>query len=189
MKYPTTFNVDFPKESNRITAFFRMLLVIPVFIVWSVVAYFLCFVRLVIAVFIIFRCKYPQWLFDIVLNAVRFQYRVMSYFFMMRDEYPSIDEEQGVKLNLTYPNFNNDLAWFMPLLKWFLAIPHYIVLSFLSLLLIPVYIFVFFAILFTGKFPKIIFDFIEGVLRWKLRVNAYAFLLTTDKYPPFRLEE
>jgi Domain of unknown function (DUF4389) len=71
--------------------------------------------------------------------------------------------------------------------KWLLAIPHYIVLVVLWLLAIVAVIVAWFAILFTGRYPRGLFDFVVGVGRWTLRVGAYAFLLVTDRYPPFSL--
>lgn len=107
---------------------------------------------------------------------------------MLRDEYPSTDEAQSVHLDLTYPDAQNQLGAGWPLIKWFLAIPHYIVLFFLAIAVFWVTVYVWFAILFTGHYPRALFDFTVGVSRWTLRVSAYAFLLITDKYPAFSLE-
>jgi Domain of unknown function (DUF4389) len=136
---------------------------------------------------ILFRQKYPRWWFDFALGLVRFDTRVTSYVFLLRDEYPSVDEEQAVHVDLTYPDVRRDLNRWLPLVKWFLAIPHYVVLIFLNLAAFVVAIVAWFAILFTGRYPRGLFDFVVGVLRWELRVVAYAFLLTTDRYPPFSL--
>ena len=136
---------------------------------------------------ILFRQKYPRWWFNFALELLRFDTRVMSYLFLLRDEYPSADEEQAVHVEVPYPDATRDLNRWLPLVKWFLAIPHYIVLFFLYIAVIVVVIVAWFAILFTGRYPRGIFTFVVGVMRWELRVVAYAFLLTTDRYPPFSL--
>ena len=136
---------------------------------------------------IVFRQKYPRWWFDFDLGVTRFATRVASYFALMSDTYPSTDEEQFVHLELDYPDVPRDLNRWLPLIKWLLVIPHLVVLAFLSLGAVLAGIGAWFAILFTGRYPRAIFDYIEGVLRWWLRVEAYAFLLITDEYPPFRL--
>jgi hypothetical protein len=138
---------------------------------------------------LLFRQKYPQWWFDWNLALTRFSYRVTSYLALLRDEYPSTDEEQAVHVDVPYPDAVRDLNRWLPLVKWFLAIPHYIVLFFLFIAAFVCVIIAWFAILFTGRYPEGLFNFVTGVLRWSLRVSAYAFLLTTDRYPPFRLSE
>jgi Domain of unknown function (DUF4389) len=112
---------------------------------------------------------------------------VSSYLALMSDRYPSTDEEQSVHLDLDYPNVKQDLNRWLPLVKWLFAIPHYVVLLFLGIAAVFAVIFAWFAILFTGRYPQGLFDFVEGVMRWWLRVEAYALLLVTDRYPPFRL--
>jgi hypothetical protein len=136
---------------------------------------------------ILFREKYPRWWFDFNLQLTRFSTRVSSYLALMSDRYPSTDEEQSVHLDLEYPDVKRDLNRWLPLVKWFLAIPHYIVLVFLTIASIFAVLFAWFAILFTGRYPRTLFDFVEGVMRWGLRVQAYSMLLVTDRYPPFRL--
>jgi hypothetical protein len=136
---------------------------------------------------ILFRQKYPQWWFDFNLQLARFSTRVSSYLALMSDRYPSTDEEQSVHLDLDYPNVKQDLNRWLPLVKWLFAIPHYVVLLFLGIAAVFAVIFAWFAILFTGRYPQGLFDFVEGVMRWWLRVEAYALLLVTDRYPPFRL--
>ncbi len=137
---------------------------------------------------IVFREKYPRWWFDFNLQLVRLGTHVLAYLTLMSDQYPSTDEEQYVHLDLTYPDVKEDLNRWLPLVKWLLAIPHFIVLVLLSIAAFVVVIFAWFAVLFTGRYPRSMFDFIEGVIRWALRVEAYALLLTTDQYPPFSLE-
>jgi len=136
---------------------------------------------------IVFRKKYPKWWFDWNLSLSKFSMRVGSYVLCLRDEYPSTDEEQAVKLDIIYPDVQKDLNQWMPLVKWFLVLPHLIVLCFLLPGVIICTILAWFLILFTGKYPKGMFNFVVGFLRWILRVEAYAFFLTTDQYPPFSL--
>jgi len=137
---------------------------------------------------ILFREKYPRWWFDWNLNLQRFFLRVHTYFVLMEDTYPSTDEEQYVHLDYVYPDAKNDLNRWLPLVKWFLAIPHYIVLFFMGIGAFFVTIYAWFAILFTGRYPRGAFDFVLGVQRWYSRVYGYAFTLVTDRYPPFSLD-
>jgi hypothetical protein len=136
---------------------------------------------------ILFRQKYPRWWFDWNLELQRFSNRVLVYVALMDDRYPSTDERQSVRLDYPYPDVPRELNRWLPLVKWLLAVPHYIVLAFLFVAAVLATIGAWFAILVTGRYPKGIFAFVEGVLRWSQRVAAYAFLLVTDKYPPFRL--
>jgi hypothetical protein len=136
---------------------------------------------------IVFRQKYPRWWFDWNLELLRFTNRVGTYFALMNDRYPSTDEHQHVRLDYDYPDAERDLNRWLPLVKWFLAIPHYVVLLFLYLGVLFAVIGAWFAILFTGRYPRGIFSFVEGVIRWHNRVVGYALLLVTDRYPPFQL--
>jgi hypothetical protein len=136
---------------------------------------------------ILFRQKYPRWWYDWNLQFTRFTNRIGVYLALMDDTYPSTDEEQSVSLNLSYPDARQELNRWLPLVKWFLAIPHYIVLLFLFIAAFFCVIIAWFAILFTGRYPRGIFDFLVGIGRWANRVNAYAFVLVTDQYPPFSL--
>ena len=137
---------------------------------------------------LLFRKKYPRWWYDWNLQLTRFSNRIAVYFALMDDRYPSTDEEQAVHLDFPYPDAGHDLSQGLPLVKWLLAIPHYIVLIVLTISALVAAIFAWFAILFTGRYPRSLFDFIEGVIRWHNRVGAYAFLLITDRYPPFSLQ-
>jgi hypothetical protein len=136
---------------------------------------------------IVFRQKYPRWWYDWNLEITRFTNRIGVYLFLMDDTYPSTDEQQSVSVYFPYPDVKQDLNRWLPLVKWFLAIPHYIVLFFLTIAAIVCAIIAWFAILFTGRYPRGLFDFLVGVGRWANRVNGYAFALITDQYPPFRL--
>jgi Domain of unknown function (DUF4389) len=196
--YPLSFDVDYPDRAlNRWTTAFRLILAIPVLIVIAVlsggtgahvaITGATAFLFIPTLLLILLRQKYPRWWFAFALELLRFDARVTSYVFLLRDEYPSVDEEQAVHVDVPYPDARRDLNRWLPLVKWFLAIPHYVVLLFLYIAVIVVVIVSWFAILFTGRYPRGIFDFVVGVMRWELRVVAYAFLLTTDRYPPFSL--
>jgi hypothetical protein len=203
--YPVRFSVDYPdRPLNRLTTGLRILVAIPILIVLASVSGemwtwgpdrnytvavsgaggLLFFGPLLM---ILFRRKYPRWWFDWNVELQRFTNRVGVYLALMDDRYPATDQQQGVHLDYVYPDAAHDLNRWLPLVKWLLAIPHYIVLIFLWIALIVVVIIAWFAILFTGRYPRGMFDFVEGVIRWGNRVIAYAFLLVTDRYPPFTL--
>jgi Domain of unknown function (DUF4389) len=206
-EYPVRFAVDYPdRDLSRLTTFFRFFTVIPIGFVLaavsggtynldlggandatSTVAAAGGFLFLAPLLMILFRKKYPGWWFTWNVELLRFSNRVGIYVALMDDTYPSTDEHQAVRLEIDYPDVERDLARGMPLVKWFLAIPHYIVLFFLYIGAFFAVVFAWFAILFTGRYPRGLFDFVEGVIRWSNRVHGYAGLLVTDKYPPFRL--
>ena len=199
--YPVQFSVDYPeKPLDRLSTFFRLIAIIPIFIVIALVsgaawqdedtAYLAAGGALVLPplLLILFRQKYPRWWFDWNVALAKFQNRVGAYLLLLRDEYPSTDEEQAVHVEIPYPDVPNELNRWLPLIKWLLAIPHYIVLTFLTIGVVVAVTIAWFAIMITGNYPRGLFDFVVGVMRWALRVAAYAFLLTTDRYPPFSLE-
>ncbi|MPZ71135.1 MAG: DUF4389 domain-containing protein [Actinobacteria bacterium] len=178
-------SIDFQEGGlDRLSTFFRLFWAIPAIIVLTLVGSALSGPA---ALTILFRQKYPQWWFDFNLQLTRFSTRVVAYAALMTDRYPSTDEEQSVHLDLDYPNVKQDLNRWLPLVKWLLAIPHYIVMAVLGIGVAVAVLIAWFAILFTGRYPRGIFNFVEGFFRWGLRVQAYAFLLVTDSYPPFRL--
>ncbi len=188
--YPATLTIDYPdRPLDRVTSFFRFFTVIPIAIILSLLDGSSGGVVFpAVLLMILFRQKYPRWWFDWNLAVTRFSSRVSAYMGLLRDEYPSTDEEQAVHLDLVYPNAGTDLNRWLPLVKWFLALPHLIILVFLGFASLICVIIAWFAILFTGKYPRSLFDFVVGVMRWGLRVIAYAFLLITDRYPPFSLD-
>ena len=205
--YPVSFNVDYPDRAlDRLTSAFRIIVAIPILAVLSLLTgASLHYVTtnnttnetvtlatgggvlfLPLVLMIVFRQKYPRWWFDWNLQLLRFSARVSAYLALLDDHYPSTDEEQAVHLDFPYPEARQLNQW-LPLVKWLLAIPHYIVLFFLGIGAIVAIIIAWFAILFTGKYPRGLFDFVVGVLRWSNRVTGYAFVLVTDEYPPFAL--
>ena len=203
--YPARLDIEYPEGGlNRATTFFRIILVIPIAIVAGLLsnsfasneqlggtswAAFLASISLFgpTLLMILFRQKYPRWWFDFTVELTRFSTRIGAYMSLMRDEYPSTDEHQAVHLDLDYPDAARDLNRWLPLVKWLLAIPHYIVLAVLGVAAFICVVIAWFAILFTGRYPRGLFDFVLGVQRWGLRVGAYVWLLITDKYPPFSL--
>jgi hypothetical protein len=204
-QYPVRFSVEYPdRELNRLTTAFRVIVAIPILIVLGAIGSgwgswgggngewaaaggggILFFPVLLM---IVFRQKYPRWWYDWNLELLRFENRVGVYLGLLDDRYPSTDERQSVSLEFPYPDAKQDLNRWLPLVKWFLAIPHYVVLVFLGLAAIVCVIIAWFAILFTGRYPRGLFDFVVGVMRWGNRVVGYAWILVTDQYPPFRLE-
>ena len=205
-EYPVQFSVEYPDRNlDRATTAFRILVAIPILIVLAAIeggggwgganggngAWIAAggggTLFFPVLLMIVFRQKYPRWWYDWNLELLRFENRVFVYLGLMDDRYPSTDERQSVSLEFPYPDAKQGLNRWLPLVKWFLAIPHYIVLVFLGLAAIVCVIIAWFAILFTGRYPRGLFDFVVGVMRWGNRVSAYAFLLVTDRYPPFRL--
>jgi uncharacterized protein DUF4389 len=182
--YPVRFRVDYPdRPLDRVTSAFRIFMMIPIAIIVGTVGRAV-FPALVLM--LLFRKKYPRWWYDWNLELSRFTSRMSAYLLLMDDRYPSTDDHQSVHLD--YPEVAGpELSRGLPLVKWFLAIPHFVVLFFLLIATIFVAIYAWFAILFTGHYPRGAFDFVEGVLRWGSRVEGYAVSLVTDVYPPFRL--
>lgn len=212
--YAARLEIDYAENLNRLDTFFRLLWIIPIAVILALISGtgetvtntvilnesgeivkrtqetasgLVSGLAAATALMIIVRQRYPRWWFDFARELTRFGYRVGAYACLLTDQYPSTVEEQAVHLEIDYPDAEKDLNRLMPLVKWFLAIPHYVVLAFLAVGVVFVWIIAWFAILFTGRYPKGLFDYVVGVGRWGLRVGAYAFLLVTDRYPPFSL--
>ncbi len=207
-EHPVRFSVEYPdRPLDRVTTAFRIFTVIPIAIVAASIGGYpgsggydggdapavviggIGLLFLPPLLMILFREKYPRWWYDWNLELLRFSNRIGTYLALMSDRYPSTDERQWVRLDFPYPDAKRDLNRWLPLVKWFLAIPHYIVLFFLYLVAFLMVIGAWFAILFTGRYPRGIFDFVEGVIRWHNRVIGYALILVTDRYPPFSLSQ
>jgi hypothetical protein len=189
-QYPAQLSVDYPdRQLNRLSSALRFLYVLPISIVAAGITNSVNGILFFpVLLMIVFRQKYPKWWYDWHINMTRFSTRIGAYALLLRDEYPATDEEQAVHLEITYPNVEADLNRWLPIFKWALAIPHYVVLSVLLIGVVVAWVIAWFAILFTGRYPRGIFDYMVGVMRWSLRVQAYAWLMTTDKYPPFSLK-
>jgi hypothetical protein len=205
--YAARLQIDYPERLDRVTTFFRLIWIIPIGIVLALLAGtggphivtesgetvgasgggILGGLSVATALMILFRQRYPRWWFDFARELVRFGARVGAYLALLTDEYPSTVDEQSVHLDIDYPNVEQDLNRWLPLVKWLLAIPHFIALAVLAIIAVFAVAIAWFAILFTGRYPKGLFDFVVGLGRWTLRVQAYAFLLVTDRYPPFSM--
>lgn len=199
--YPAAFGIDYPEKCDRLTTLLRIPMIVPILLVlglvvgavgqaqfppvWRYVGSGGGCIVLATILMILFRRKYPRWWFDWNLGLIRFAARVLVYLAVLTHRYPSTDEEQAVHIDVTYPDVVRDLNRFLPLVKWLLVLPHVIVLAFLNAAVLVCTIIAWFAILATGKYPRAIFDFVVGVMRWDFRVVAYAILLVTDVYPPF----
>jgi hypothetical protein len=204
--YAARLEVDYPGELDRLTTFFRIIWFIPIGIIFTLVAHagetlvvdeaghviertrhLASGIAVATALMIVFRQRYPRWWFDFQRELTRFGGRVFAYLALMTDRYPSTVEEQSVHLDIDYPDVERDLNRWLPLFKWLLAIPHIFVLAFLLVGALVSLFIAWLAILVTGRYPRGLFDYVVGVFRWGLRVNAYALLLVTDEYPPFSL--
>jgi Domain of unknown function (DUF4389) len=209
--YSARLEIDYPDRLDRVTTAFRVFMIIPIAIVLSLVSAAATSTTTIYAsgeiikkttstgggiagglfaataLMILFRQRYPRWWFDFALAFNRFGTRVGAYLALLTDRYPSTEDEQAVHLDLDYPDAQVGLNRWLPLVKWILALPHYVVLLFLGVGAVVAVVIAWFAILFTGRYPRGLFDYVVGVGRWGLRVQAYAFLLLTDAYPPFSL--
>jgi hypothetical protein len=213
-QYPARLQIDYPESLDRLTSFFRPIWIIPIAIVLGLVSGagetvtntiilneageviertrdtvggLASGLAAATALMILFRQRYPRWWFDFARELARFEARVAAYAALLTDQYPSTVDEQSVHLEIDYPDIEQDLNRWLPLVKWLLAIPHYIVLAVLGVIAVFAVIIAWVSILFTGSYPRSLLDYVVGVARWALRVQAYAFLLVTDRYPPFSL--
>ncbi|HSM44707.1 MAG TPA: DUF4389 domain-containing protein [Acidimicrobiia bacterium] len=207
--YPARLDIDYPAKLDRLSTFFRLIWAIPILIILTLISAtgnetvvtetgeemmrsgggIGAGLFVATMLMIVFRERYPRWWFDFARELARFSARVGAYLALLTDRYPSTVDEQTVHLDLDYPDVEPDLNRWLPLVKWLLAVPHYIVLALLAIGALFAIVIAWFAILFTGRYPRPLFDYLVGVGRWSLRVQAYAFLLITDRYPPFSLDQ
>ena len=209
-RYPVRFSIEYPETSNRITVLLRPILALPIFLLmelisgnvsifdpsyydlsgtdtsWEPLLTIAAAFWIAPLLMIVLRYKYPRWCFDTYLELFRFNARMTAYLLLLRDEYPSLDEEQAVSVQIEYPDVRVQLNRFLPLIKWLLVSPHYIVLAVFVFAVPVATVIAWFAILIKGRYPRRLFLFVEGAFRWYFRVHCYAFMLTTDRYPPFR---
>lgn len=205
--YPARLEIDYPEELDRFTTFFRIIWIVPILIIYGLLTAggadsvsketgahvsgasggIVAGLFVATVLMLVFRQRYPRWWFDFARELARFGARIGAYLALLTDQYPSTEDEQAVHLEIDYPDAAGDLNRWLPLVKWLLAIPHYVVLAFLLIGAVIGVVVAWFAILITGRYPRGLFDYVVGVGRWGLRVQAYAFLLVTDEYPPFTL--
>jgi hypothetical protein len=210
--YAARLDIDYPEKLDRFTTFFRLIWAIPIVIVVTVLSSAASSTVIVVSrtgetvseitrtsggiaaglwfatvLMIVFRERYQRWWFDFARELTRFEARVGAYLGLLTDRYPSTVDEQAVHLDIDYPDVGQDLNRWLPLVKWLLAIPHFVVLVVRAIGAFFAIFVAWFAVLFTGRYPRALFDHVVGVTRWGLRVMAYAVLLVTDRYPPFSL--
>ncbi len=188
--YPVRLEIDYPdRPLNRTTSALRAFTALPIMVLVCLVSWGRSSGLLTapVGLMLLFKRKYPRWWFDWHVELARFETRAWAYALLLDDRYPSTDDEQGVHLDIDYPDAVRDLNRWMPLVKWFLAIPHVVVLAALLVGAVGATIAAWFAVLFTGRYPRPLFNYVVGVIRWCSRVQGYAFTLVTDQYPPFRL--
>ena len=184
--YPLRYDVEYPEELSRWLIFVKWLLAIPHFLILYVLGAVVSVITFIAFFAILFTKKYPRGLFDFVVNVNRWNANVLGYYGLLRDDYPPFSWEPGqypVTYEVDYPE---ELNRWLPLIKWLLAFPHFIILLVLYIVAAVAWFIAWFAILFTRRFPRGLFEFIVGVLRWQYRVSAYTNLLR-DEYPPFSL--
>ena len=206
--YAARLDIDYPETLDRLTSFFRLIWAVPIVVIVSFLTAtgnetvitesgeqirstgggITAGLFLATLLMIVFRVRYPRWWFDFAVQLSRFSTRIGAYVALLTDQYPSTVEEQSVHLDIDYPDVERDLNRYLPLVKWLLAIPHYVVLAFLAIGVVVAVVIAWFAILLTARYPRGLFDYVVGVGRWALRVQAYAFFLVTDRYPPFSLQ-
>ncbi len=180
--YAARLDIDYPERLNRLTTFVRPIMLIPIAIIMALLSTGLWSATLLM---IVFRVRYPRWWFVFAREMTRLNIRVCAYAALLTDLYPSTTKDQAVHVGVDYPDAGKDLNRWLPLVKWLLAVPHYIILAFLWFFAIFAIVIAWFAILITGRYPRPLFDYVVGVMRWSLRVSAYMYLLVTDRYPPF----
>jgi uncharacterized protein DUF4389 len=205
--YPARLTIDYAERLDRVTTCFRLILVVPIVVLFAILTASSSThtvtetgktvsssgigvtggLAVATALMIVVRQRYPRWWFDFAVELTRFGARIGAYLALLTDRYPSTVDQQSVHLDVDYPEVTRDLNRWLPLVKWFLAIPHVVILAVLAVLAVFAVVVAWFTIVFTARYPRGLFDFVVGVGRWALRVQAYAILLVTDRYPPFSL--
>ena len=191
--YPAQVELHADGHITRWRPLIQWLLAVPQLMVAEVLSSLRGVLTLISLFTVLFTKEIPRPLFDVIAMTYRYEWRAMSYALFLHEDYPPFDfrpasaddgAERHTTLSLAYPGQLNRWA---PLYKWFLAIPHYVILAVLSIGALFAVVAAWFSILFTGRYPRTLFNYVVGVMRWSNRVSAYAFVLATDKYPPFRL--
>jgi hypothetical protein len=190
--YPVDFQADYPEGGiSRWRALFQGLLLIPHFIVLLFVYIGVYVVWIITWFAILFTGKYPEGMFNFLAGALKWGNRVNGFQYWFTEDYPpfSLDDEPDypVRTRIDYPP-NGKIARWRVLVHWLLAIPHFIVVAFLFIAEYIILVITFFSILFTRKWPRSMFDFTVGIIRWRTRANAYGYFWMTEEYPPFSLD-
>jgi len=182
-------------ERNRVTALFRLILVVPMAIfvasfapAWSnnTDSWSVGLLVFPVALTLVFRQVYPSYLLTFNEALLSLQTRVDAYVLLLTDEYPSIEENDVV--SVTFPEVDaKALSRWLPLIKWFIAIPLYLLGVAYIIYAAFLTLFAWFSILFTGNFPEFCAEGIVGVIAYWNRVVGYALVLVTDEYPTFSL--
>lgn len=186
--YPATLEIQH-RDLDRISTLFRLPLLIPVFVVWHLVTT-LSFAAWPIArLGTLFARKHPNWLFTAQAGALAYQARAMAYLYLLTDKFPSFGQEPQTAVQAGFEGHDQGTysRWQGVIWRLMLCTPHFFVLWLLYAIVLPfVTVAAWFAILFTGNYPRGLSEFTEGVLRWTLRVQSYVFLLN-DRFPPYAL--
>jgi len=182
--YPVTLAVDYPERQLRWKTLLRLFLAIPVFIFALFIVGAQWAMACAIWIAIVLRGRIPCWMFDSQVALTRWQVRALSYCLLLTDSYPPFEGDYPIRFDVEYPERVS--RWKVLFWKIFTATPHMVVLGFLWIGAYVAIVIAWFAILFTGRFPRGLHEYVAGVVRWSMRVQAYVFSLTDD-YPPFSL--
>jgi hypothetical protein len=184
--YPVRFEVDYPDHLSRLLIFVKWLLAIPHWIILIALAIAMYVVNFIAFFAILFTKKYPEGLFRFAVGVDRWSYNVSVYTGLLRDEYPPFSMEGGaypLAYDVEYPG---EMSRWLIFIKWLLILPNAIVFLLVAIASYFTTFIAWFMILFTGSYPRGLFNFYVGVLRWGARINAYTGFMT-DRYPPFGL--
>jgi len=187
MKYPVHFEIPYQDQQSRLSVLLRAFLALPPVIIFYILAFPTSLTSFLIGLSIVFLGEYPRWLFDLIRSSYRFNVRLFAYLLLLTDEYPTFHRDGKVIVDVDYPGDEANLSRILPLLKWLFIFPHRVVFTFLFPLMWFITPFCWLGMIFSGRYPREIFDFSSGILRWWLRVHAYSLMLTTDQYPPFSI--